>query len=148
MSEEIDDVNDEVIKDFDILKPPSNYRIIGGEKVDLSFVPTGITFKVDKLIRVIRKENNKLNELKEKIEDLINENKSIEEIDNEIDEVNEKMFNYSIDLCVLFCSSDHPKLSKDWFLKKTDPIQIRAIVDEINNALSKSYEAVGKYGKN
>ncbi len=135
------------IQDLDILNPPSNIVLIGGEKIDLSFIPTGITFKVEKLISTINKIMININKLQKEREELKDE-ESLEENENKLDEENEKIFNYSIDLCTLFCSLKHPKLDRDWFLKETQPVQIRAIVDEIKKALEASYKAVEKYGKN
>ncbi len=119
-----------MIKDIDILRPEANISIIGGEEVDLSFVPNGITFEVDALLREI---NNTASSVKELIDDT---------------DKQKKAFDLSIDLCVLFCSRKHPKLNKEFFLEECVPIQIRSIVDDIKKALDLSYEAVAKYGKN
>lgn len=119
-----------MIKDLDILKPKPNISILGGEEVDLSFVPNGITFEVDALLREI-------NETVGSIEDLSNN-----------EDKQKKAFDLSIDLCVLFCSRKHPRLSKKFFLDDCNPIQVRSVVDDIKVALQQSYEAVEKYGKN
>jgi len=118
------------INDLDILRPKANIIKIGGEEVDISFVPNGITFEVDRLLREI-------NKVATSMEDLAGDEYK-----------QEKAFELSIDLCVLFCSRKHPKLNKQFFMDDAIPIQIRAIVDGIKLALNDSYAAVAKYGKN
>lgn len=118
-----------MIKDINILRPdPAIYKI-GSEEVDLSFVPNGITFEVDALLREITKVM------------------SFEGLNNNIEKQKEA-FDLSIDLCVLFCSRKHPNLNKKYFDDECNAVQIRAIVDAIKLALNNSYKAVEKYGKN
>jgi len=117
-------------KDLDILRPTPNISILGGEEVDLSFVPNGITFEVDALL-------SEINGIAS----------SVEEIINDIDK-QKRAFDKSIDLCVLFCSRKHKRLNKEFFMDEVSPVQIRPIVDGITKALNDSYEAVAKYGKN
>lgn len=121
------------IKDLDILRPEKNIVKLGNQEIDVSFIPVGITFEVDKLMNKINSYGNK-------------DQKELLEEDNI--NVLKELFNCSIDLCVLFCSLKHSDMNKDWFLNNTDPLQIKAFVDEIKKALSHSYEAVAKYGKN
>lgn len=119
-----------MIKDLDILRPEPSIVILGKEEVDLSFIPNGITFEVDSLLRQI-------NDVAGNVEELIND-----------EDKQKKAFDLSIDLCVLFCSRKHPRLNKVFFLDECIPIQVRAIVDDIRIALNESYKAVEKYGKN
>ena len=118
------------INDLDILRPKANIIKLGGEEIDISFIPNGITFEVDNLLRQINDTAASVNEL------VGNEDKQ------------KKAFDLSIDLCVLFCSRKHKKLNKEFFMDEVTPVQIRPIVDGIKKALNDSYEAVAKYGKN
>jgi hypothetical protein len=119
-----------MIKDLDILRPEPSIVILGKEEVDLSFIPNGITFEVDSLLRQI-------NDVAGSTEELIKD-----------EDRQKKAFDLSIDLCVLFCSRKHPRLNKEFFMDECVPIQVRAIVDNIRIALNDSYKAVEKYGKN
>jgi hypothetical protein len=119
-----------MIKDLDILRPEPSIVILGKEEVDLSFIPNGITFEVDSLLRQI-------NDVAGNVAELIND-----------EDKQKKAFDLSIDLCVLFCSRKHPRLNKEFFLNECVAIQVRVIVDSIRVALNESYKAVEKYGKN
>lgn len=118
------------VKDLDILRPKANIIKLGDEEIDISYVPTGITFEVDELLE-------KINEKASNQEELLNNRDLIKEV-----------YDLSIDLCVLFCSRKHSKLNKDWFLDETNPVMVRAFVDSIKVALNNSYEGVRLYGKN
>jgi len=122
------------IRDLDILRPKTSIVKLGGEEIDVSFIPCGITFDLSELL-------NQIQELSPKTE------AEREAFVNDAAKI-KRGFDLSIDICVLFCSRNNPKLNKEFFLSHADTIQVRALVEEIKTALYKSYEAVEKYGKN
>lgn len=120
----------EAIKDLDILRPPKNIVKLDGKEIDVSFIPCGITFEVDDLLEQINKAANDQAAL---LAD---------------PSILKKVFDLSIELCALFCSVKNPKLNLEWFKKECNPVQIKALVDEIKKALEHSYDGVKQYGKN
>jgi hypothetical protein len=103
---------------------------LNGEEIDMSFIPCAITFDVDKLVREI-------SELSSNQDALLGNEDNLR-----------KVFDNSVELCALFCSVKHPEITKEWLFENTNPIQVRAIVDQIRIALADSYAGVEKYGKN
>jgi len=116
------------IIDLDLLRPAPRYVVIGKKKIDMSFIPCGITFDIDELIRDMSKLNK--------------------------DQVMEggaetlRAFNLGIKLCAVFCSVSYPELSEDWFRKNTNPQQVNMLADEIRKTLFAGYEQVAGYTKN
>ena len=120
-------MNGEVL-DLDILRPSPLIVKIGGEEIDLSFIPCGITFDVDRISREIMQLDTK--EIAEGGED------------------SRKAFDLAIDLCATFCSLKHPKMTIAWFMENTDPVQINKLADTIKATLQRSFEGVEAYQKN
>lgn len=111
------------IEDLDALRPePRNVRI-GGQDIDVSFIPCGITFDVDAIMAEIRG------------------------LDREAilagKEEARTAFNLSVRLCSKFCSYRYPEMDEDWFMKNASPIQVKAFAEAISDALTKAYEGVG-----
>ena len=111
-----------VIEDLDALRPEPRRVKIGGHEIDVSFVPCGITFDVDRIVQDI----NAI---------------GISQITANGEETR-KAFNLSIELCSVFCSRKHPELDVVWFNDNVDAMQIRAFVDAIREALARSYAGV------
>ncbi len=116
------------VLDLDLLRPKPEIIKIAGKSVDVSFIPCGITFDVDKIISEIQQFSE---------EDLRNNGEKAE-----------KAFNMTIRLCSLFCSVKYPDMSEDWFRANTSPTQIQLFAEKIQKSLVKSYEAVEGYSKN
>ena len=115
------------IRDLDLLRPKPKMIHIGGKDIDISFIPCGITFDVDMIIRELQN---------------IDQNKLLENGPE-----TKKAFELSIDLCVAFCSYKYPELDKQWFMDNTDAKQIREFSSAIKDALISAYD-VGEYSKN
>ena len=113
--------------DLDILRPKPKAVKLGSKQIDVSFIPSGITFDADRLI----KELSGFDE-EEVQEDLVK---------------GEEAFEKSLELCALFLSVQHPELDIDWLKKHTDVIQIRTLVDTLKETLIASYAGAEEYGK-
>lgn len=121
------DKETEGIVDLDILKPPKKIIKLGGVQIDVSFVPCGITWEVDSLVRKLSEyDENKLKD----------EKSSKEALD------------IIIKLCSTFASFKNPELSEKWFRENVEMPQINAFVSLIKEALIRSYAGVEQYGKN
>lgn len=117
----------EGIVDLDILKPPKKIIKLGGVQIDVSFVPCGITWEIDSLVRKLSEyDENKLKD----------EKSSKEALD------------IIIKLCSTFASFKNPELSEKWFRENVEMPQINAFVSLIKEALIRSYAGVEQYGKN
>lgn len=118
---------DEII-DLDIIRPNKKRVKLAGKIVDVSYVPCGVTFEVDDLIRKLG---------------------AIGPAKLENDPAAQKeAFSISIKLCSLFFSVHYPDMTEKWFLDNVAIDQINVIVDAIKDALIDSYKGVERYGKN
>ena len=116
------------VLDLDILRPtPKNIRL-GGKEIDVSFIPCGITFEVDKIIRKMQGYDPK--KLEEGGEETLS------------------AFESTLDLCVLFCSVDNPELDKKWFQRNTSPAQVQLMAEAIRDSLLASYNTIEAHSKN
>ena len=113
--------------DLDILRPEAKMIHIGGKDIDVSFIPCGITFDVDTIIRELQN---------------IDQNKLLEN-----GEETRRAFDLSIDLCVAFCSYKYPELNREWFMNNVDAKQIREFSSAIKDALVRAYD-IGDDAKN
>ena len=121
------DKETEGIVDLDILKPPKKIIKLGGVQIDVSFIPCGITWEIDSLVRKLSEyDENKLKD----------EKSSKEALD------------IIIKLCSTFASFKNPELSEKWFRENVEMPQINAFVSLIKEALIRSYAGVEQYGKN
>ena len=115
------------VTDLDALRPPKNLVKIGGEEIDVSFIPCGITFEAEELSQQIFKMDPKAVQAGGKQTKIA--------------------FDLTIKLCSLFCSCKHPELDETWFRQNCDPIQLGKLSEKIIESLSKSYEAVDEHKK-
>jgi hypothetical protein len=116
------------VLDLDILRPAPAMVKLGGKTHDVSYIPCGITFDIDQIVR-------ELSTIKE----------------SEVgvsDEETKKAFDLTIRLCVAFVQYKYPEMDDKWFLDNVSPNQVRAFADAIKTALIKSYEGLDEYGKN
>ena len=119
---------DREVVDLDVLRPPPQIAKLGGNEIDLSFVPCALTFEVDRLA-------NELAGL------------DIDEVNKGGDEA-QRAFNIAIELCATFCEWKYPEMDKEWFQSNTDPVQINKLSEMIQSTLQRSYAGAEAYGKN
>ena len=121
------DKETEGIVDLDILKPPKKLIKLGGVQIDVSFIPCGITWEIDSLVR----------KLSEYDAAKMDDEKSAKEALDTI-----------IKLCSTFASFKNPELSEKWIRENVEMPQRNAFVSLIKEALIRSYAGVEQYGKN
>jgi hypothetical protein len=114
--------------DLDILRPAKKLVKIGGREIDISFIPCGITFDLDKIVR-----------------ELVGlDSKKIQSDEKEM----KHAFDLGIRLCSIFCFHKYQEMNEDWFLANASADQINAFTQAIQTALMESYEGVGRHSKN
>lgn len=113
--------------DLDILRPAKKIIRLGGKEIDVSFIPTAITFDIDSMLAELRKISKK----------------DIEKGG----EVCKKAFDLSVGVCSVFVENAYPEMDKAWFIQNTTAPQITAFIKEIESALIASYKGVNDYGK-
>lgn len=114
--------------DLDILRPEPNYVQIGGKKIDVSFIPCGITFELDAAGQ-----------------DLAKLDQSKIQTDRT---VMKQAFELGVRICSIFCSHDYPEMDEEWFMKNTSMEQVNYFATAIQTALGASYEGVKRHSKN
>lgn len=115
------------IIDLDILRPAKKIIRLNGKEIDVSFIPTAITFDIDKMLGELRKISKK-----------------------DIEKGGEgcrKAFELSIDICATFVENAYPEMDRKWFIQNTTAPQVNAFIKEIEVALMASYKGVSDYGK-
>lgn len=116
------------VEDLDVLRPEARFVKIGDKEIDVSFIPCGITFDIDSIMRELGQ---------------IDQKKILEN-----GEETEKAFDLSIKLCAIFCEHKYPEMNEQWFRWNADVFQVKAFSDAIQEALSRAYAGVETSSKN
>lgn len=116
------------VEDLDVLRPESRIIRLGGKDIDVSFIPCGITFEVDKIIQELGKMDQEKMAMN--------------------GEETRRAFDLSISLCVAFCSHKYAELDENWFRENTDARQIQAFSEAIKDALMRAYKGAESNSKN
>jgi len=114
--------------DLDILKPSGRVIQIDGKKIEISFIPVAITFRVDEITRKLYA--YQASELQEDMKKA------------------EEAFNLSVKLCALFCEHKYPELDEQWFRGNATVGQIQVLATEITKTLTESMQGLERYAKN
>lgn len=110
-----------LIHDLDILRPPPEYVVLAGKKIDISFVPSGVALDISRVLR-------RLQEL-----DVSTEN---------LDETAEEGVGIMAELCALITVKQQPEMTKDWLFANTNSMQLRALMERIVEAMNRSVEGI------
>jgi hypothetical protein len=116
------------IIDLDILRPDPVWVKIGGRKIDVSFVPCGITFDLDAIVQQLVKLDG-------------------EKVKSDPVEMR-KAFDLGVQLCAIFCEHSNPDMTEKWFRDNATAPQISGFTNAIQSALIKSYEGAEAHAKN
>jgi len=115
-----------ITHDLDVLRPQPEYVQLGGKKIDISFIPAGVAMDMMKL----QQELGKLTDTPEKL-------KKVEAGGKEAG----RTFEIAAELCAAITSSQYAEMDKDWLLKNTDVVQIKALVEHVTRAVSRSLDS-------
>ena len=115
------------VVDLDILRPKKKLVRIGGEEIDVGFIPVAITWEIDRLVQ-------ELGTFTE------------EKITNDT-EAQKKALLVSCEMCAAFCYQ-HEELTAEWFRENTSVAQIHAFVEVIKETLTEAYAGIEAYPGN
>lgn len=118
---------DTVIHDLDRLRPPPEYILLAGQKIDISFIPSGVALDIMKM--------------QEQLKGLMDTPEKMKKIQEGGKEAGQT-FELAADLCASITKSQHEEMTRDWLLKNTDVKQIKALMDHITRAVFKSLEGI------
>jgi len=115
------------VLDLDILRPKKRVVRLGGEEIDVGFIPLAITWEIDQLVQ--------------ELGDI-----TIEDINND-PEKSKKALEVSCELCAAFCYK-HDNMTKEWFMENTSATQINAFVNVVKETLTEAYAGIEAYPGN
>jgi hypothetical protein len=121
------------IIDLDILKPEAKIIRLGGNDIDVSFLPSGITFEIDALMKKLYA----LSSSDEKIKILAEGGAEAEEA-----------YKIAVEICGCFCARKFPEMNADWFKENCNSAQITAFAQAIQGALTQAYNTGDTKTKN
>jgi hypothetical protein len=116
------------IEDLDVLRPEPKYIRIGGKDIDVSFIPCGITFEIDSIVRELS---------------TMSQEKMLAN-----GEDTKRAFDLSVQMCAAFCSHKYPELDIEWFNSNADAKQIQKFSLAIKDALTRAYSGIEENPKN
>lgn len=119
------------VVDLDVLNPAGQRGkvfMLNGHEIDVSFIPTGITFEVDEITQELQKY-------------------SMETLQKGGKEAR-KALELLIRLCALFCAVQYPEMDERYFKTKTSPVQVEKLATAISDTLIKTFEDMEAYQKN
>jgi len=116
-----------IIHDLDILRPAPEYVKLAGKEIDISFIPSGIAIDIEN----IQEKMNKLTDTPAKMKKIAGGGKEAAQ-----------SFDIAAELCAKITSSQHEEMDKEWLLKNTDIFQIKALMEYVISATTKSFESI------
>jgi hypothetical protein len=115
----------ENVLDLDILKPDPRIVKLRGVEIDISFIPVGITFEVDEIVKqMVGLDQEALTEGRGDVKGAID---------------------MAIRLCSMFCTVKNPELSEEWFREYVTAGQLMSLAEAIKDTLQESYKGVEEY---
>jgi len=115
-----------IIHDLDILRPKPEYVHLGGKDIDVSFIPSGIAME----ILGLQSELQGLTDTPDKLAKV-----------QAGGEAARRTFEIAAELCAAITKSQHPEMDKEWLLKHTDVLQIKALMEYVTKAVFRSLES-------
>ncbi len=122
-----------IVYDLDILRPPSEYVLLGKRKIDISFIPSGVAIDIM--------------EMRQKMEELTDTPEKLRKIE-EGGKAALESFQLAAEMCAKITKNQHEEMDKEWLLKNTNVVQLKKLIEHITNAVLKSLESMEEPGKN
>jgi len=119
----------EEVLDLDILRPEKKIVRLAGKEIDVSFIPCGLTWDIDKIARQLYE---------------LDRAKAEEGTTEET----KRAFDLTVDLCVTFCQWKHKEMTREWFVENVDIMQLERLAATISSTLERSYAGAEAYQKN
>jgi hypothetical protein len=122
-----------IIHDLDVLRPKPEFVKLGGKEIDISFIPSGVALEIMSL--------------RSTLESLTDTAEKVAEIEAGGDAAL-KSFEITAEICAKITETQHKEMTKEWLLKNTDVLQLKALIEYITQAMLSSLEAGGVDIKN
>ncbi len=119
-------MRESITHDLDVLRAQPEYVKLGGKKIDISFIPAGVAMDM----MTLQEELSKLTDTPEKMKKVAAGGKAAF-----------RTFEIAAELCAAITSCQYPDMDKDWLLKNTDVLQIKALVEYVTTAVSDSLDS-------
>jgi len=119
-------MSESITHDLDVLRPQPEYVLLAGKKIDISFIPAGVAMDMMKM----QDELSKLTNTPEKMKKVAAGGKEAG-----------RTFEIAAEMCASITSSQHPEMDKDWLLKNTDVVQIKALVEYVTMGVDRSLDS-------
>ncbi len=119
-------MSESITHDLDVLRPQPEYVLLGVKQIGISFLPAGVAMDM----MTLQQELSKLTNTPEKLKKVAAGGKEAG-----------RTFEIAADLCAAIASSQHPEMNKEWLLKNTDVLQIKALVEYVTTAVSRSLDS-------
>lgn len=110
------------VEDLDVLRPEPRIIKLDGNDIDVSFIPCGITFDVDRITSALSKFTN----------DQIMADP----------EAAHAAFDLTVEMCAIFCERKYPHMTKEFFYENVDVQQVQHFASAIRDALTRSYKGI------
>ena len=120
-------MSEPIVHDLDVLRPKPEYVRLGGNNIDVSFIPAGIAMD----IMGMQDELRKLTDTPAKLKKLESGGDTAK-----------RSFEIAAELCAAITKSQFPEMDKEWLLKNTDAVQIKVLMDHVTKAVFRSLETV------
>lgn len=117
----------EMVQDLDLLRPKPEYVRLGGNDIDISFIPSGVAVDIMALqdrIAELSGDPDKMARVREGKKEAL------------------EVFDLSAELCAKITSCQYPEMTKEWLLKHTSVAQLRVLVDRVTKAVFRSLDTV------
>ena len=111
------------VLDLDVLRPKDERVVLGGNEIDVSFIPLALTWDINELLT----QSGALDQEKLNV--------------NDTAEV-KKAFALSVKMCAVFCAHQFPEMDEAWFEKNASLGDITALGIKIREALVRAYEGI------
>ena len=107
------------IVDLDVLRPPPKIMRLGGNDIDVSYIPTALTFEVSRITQELS-------------------GLDVDEMAKGEDAA-QRGFNMMVELCALYCSWKHPEMTVEWIMDNTNAAQVNAMSECIQKTLEQAF---------
>jgi len=107
------------IHDLDVLRPPKEFVRLGGNDIDISFIPSGVAI------------------------DVMSMQDELAAIEGETEAVSKARFELVAELCAKITENQFPEMTKKWLLQNTDVLQLKRLIELISEGITKSLASVG-----
>lgn len=112
------------VLDLDVLRPADAKVVLGGNEIDVSFIPLALTWDIN---------------------DLLTQTSALTK-DGELDADDPKLakegFALSVKMCVVFCAHQYPEMDEAWFDQYASMGDIIVLGTKIREALTRAYEGI------